>query len=150
MLFMATATAEKTLLPTPQDRPDADVLIYDGDCRFCTAGVQRIAGWDKKGRVSFLSLHDPEVYRRYPDLTHDYLMTTMVLVDRKGKRHAGAAAMRYLSRHLPRLWPLMPFLHIPFSLPVWQWLYRQVAKRRYKIAGKMSDCDNGACAIHFK
>lgn len=140
-----------TELPTPAERPDADVMIYDGECRFCTAGAKRIAKWDRGGRVAFLSLHDPEVYTRYPDLTHDQLMKEMFIVDRQGNRHAGASAFRYLTRRLPRLWPLAPLMHLPFSLPLWKWGYRQVAKRRYKIAGKSGHgCDGDACSIHFK
>jgi hypothetical protein len=46
---------------------------------------------------------------------------------------------------LPRLWCLAPLLHIPGSLPLWQFLYRQVAKRRYKIAGT---CEDGTCRLH--
>ena len=146
---MAIATES---LPRPArlgDQPSSDVIIYDGHCRFCTAQIERLARWDRKGRFSFMSLHDPEVYRRYPDLTHDGLMTNMMLVDRQGKRHVGMAAIRYLSRQLPRLWPLMPFLHIPFSMPLWQWCYRQFAKRRY-LFGKTNACDSDACSIHFK
>jgi predicted DCC family thiol-disulfide oxidoreductase YuxK len=147
---MATATETRSVLPTPDDRPSADVLIYDGHCRICTSQVERLARWDRRGRLAFLSLHDPEVYRRYPDLTHDYLMTNMVVVDRQGRRYAGAVAARYLSTRLPMLWPLAPLLHIPFSMPFWQWAYRQFATRRYLIGGKVADCDDGACAVHFK
>ena len=126
-------------------------MIYDGNCRFCTAGARRIANWDKGGRIAFLSLHDPEVAARYPDLTHERLMEEMVVVDRQGNRHGGASAFRYLTRRLPRLWILAPLMHIPFSLPLWKWGYRQVAKRRYKIAGKNGhSCDGDACSVHLK
>jgi predicted DCC family thiol-disulfide oxidoreductase YuxK len=78
-------------------------------------------------------------------------MEQMYVVDRHGRRRGGAAAFRYLTRRLPRLWLLAPIMHIPFSLPLWQWGYRQVAKRRYKIAGKNDGgCDGDACAVHFK
>jgi predicted DCC family thiol-disulfide oxidoreductase YuxK len=140
----------QTPLPTPADRPDADVVIYDGDCRFCTTNVRRIARWDKGGRLAFLSLHDPEVARRWPDLTHEMLMEEMYVIEPSGRRHAGAEGFRYLTRRLPRLWLLAPLLHLPFSLPLWKWGYRQVAKRRYKLAGKTNACDGDACAVHFK
>ncbi len=146
---MTTALQTSANLPAPHDRPGADVLIYDGDCRVCTGQVRRLARWDRARRLAFLSLHDPEVAKRYPDLSHDYLMTNMVLVDGTGRRHPGAAAARYLSTRLPRLWPLAVLLHLPFSLPLWQWCYRQVAKRRYRLGGKVA-CDGGACAVHFK
>ncbi len=133
-------------LPTPDERPGADIVIYDGQCRICTAQIKKLTWWDCQGKLSYLSLHDPEVQRRFPDLTHEQLMQEMVIVDRHGRRHPGAEAIRYLSRRLRRLWWLAPILHVPFSLPLWRWLYRQVAKRRYKF-GKM-ECDGGTCSLH--
>jgi predicted DCC family thiol-disulfide oxidoreductase YuxK len=135
-------------LPTPGERPDAEVVIYDGDCRFCTAQVRNIFRFDRGGRLAYLSLHDPEVARCYPDLTHDQLMADMYVIDRAGGRHAGAAGFRYLTRRLPLLWPLAPLMHIPFSLPLWQWGYRQIARRRY-LFGKNPRCDDGACKVHL-
>ena len=136
-------------LPSPSDRPDADVVIYDGNCRMCTAQVRKLAWWDCQGKLSYLSLHDPEAARRYPDLTHEMLMEQMYVVDRQANRYGGAAAFRYLSRRLRRLWWLAPLLNIPGSLPLWQWMYRQVAKRRYRF-GKTSECDDEACRIHAR
>jgi predicted DCC family thiol-disulfide oxidoreductase YuxK len=137
-------------LPTPAERPEAAVVIFDGHCKFCTGQVQNLARWDGKGRLAFISLHDPEVARRWPDLTHDLLMEQMYLIDPQGNRYLGAAAFRYLSRKLPKLWLLAPLMHIPFSLPAWQFLYRQIARRRY-LMGKTTDaCDDGACKVHFK
>jgi predicted DCC family thiol-disulfide oxidoreductase YuxK len=136
-------------LPSPAERPDADVVIYDGNCRMCTAQVRKLAWWDCQGKLSYLSLHDPEAARRYPDLTHEMLMEQMYVVDRHGNRYGGAAAFRYLSRRLRRLWWLAPLLNIPGSLPLWQWMYRQVAKRRYRF-GKMNECDDEACRIHAR
>ena len=145
----ATATIEQAEkpLPTPAERPDADVVIFDGHCRMCTAQVRKLVWWDCQHRLAFLSLHDPEVARRYPDLTHDALMKEIYIVDHQGTRHRGAGAIRYLSRRLRRLWWLAPLLHIPGSLPLWQWFYRQIAKRRYRF-GRTDVCDDGSCWLH--
>ena len=96
--------------------------------------------------LAFLSLHDPEVYERYPELTHDQLMRNMVVVDRAGRRHVGAAGLRQLARVIPRLWWLVPILYLPGTLPLWQWLYSQVASRRYRL-GRVA-CDEGTCHLH--
>jgi predicted DCC family thiol-disulfide oxidoreductase YuxK len=141
------STPPAVQLPTPAERPDADVVIYDGNCRICTAQIGRLPWWDCQGKLSYLSLHDPEVSRRYSDLTHEMLMRDMYVVDRVGRRHRGAAAIRYLSRRLRRLWWLAPVLHIPFTLPIWQWLYRQSADRRYRF-GRIDTCDGDACSLH--
>jgi predicted DCC family thiol-disulfide oxidoreductase YuxK len=118
------------LLPTPEQRPDADVVIYDGRCPFCTAQARQLARLDAGERLAFLSLHDEAVRRRWPDLAREQLQQQVYVVDRRGNRHRGAAAVRYLTTRLPALWGLAPLMHIPGSLPVWQWLYQQVARRR--------------------
>lgn len=140
----------KNPLPSPDERPGAAVVIYDGQCRFCTQQIRRLAGWDHRGRLAYLSLHDERVTGVLPDLTHEQLMEQMYVVDPQGHRHAGAAGFRYLSRTLPVLWPLAPLMYIPGSLPLWQWAYRQVAKRRYRLAGRVEGCDGDACSVHFR
>ena len=144
-----TLQTESSPLPTKEQRPDADVVIYDGHCRFCVTQVSRLARFDWGGRLAFLSLHDPEVSQRYSDLTHERLMEEMVVVGRGGRRYGGAAAFRYLSRRLPLLWPLAPLMHIPLSMPLWSWLYRQVAKRRY-LFGKTIECEDDVCRVHYR
>ena len=143
-------------LPSPRDFPHADVVIYDGHCVFCTAQVKNLSRWDGKQRLAFISLHDPFVGHHFPDLSHDALMEQLYLTPASehgysNLRLGGAAAIRYLTRRLPKLWVLAPLLHVPFSLPVWQWGYRLVAKRRYKIAGRQGlQCDeDGTCELHF-
>lgn len=140
-------------LPDPADLPNADVVIFDGECKFCIAQVKNLRRFDCcGGRLSFLSLHDPRVAERYSDLTHDQLMEQMYVIDADQRRHGGADAVRYLSRRLPLLWVAMPILHLPGTARLWRWLYKQVAKRRYQIAGKMSggpSCDGDACSVHF-
>jgi predicted DCC family thiol-disulfide oxidoreductase YuxK len=141
-------------LPDPDSRPDADLVIYDGHCQFCQTQVVRLARFDAldkwlggSGRLSYISLHDPRVHERFPDLTHDDLMEQMYVVDGRGRRHGGADAIRYLSRRLRGLWPLAPILHLPLSASLWRWLYAQVARQRYRW--NKPDCAGGSCEIHF-
>lgn len=147
---MACATDNSTTnqtLPTPAERPGADVVIYDGQCRICTAQVRKLPWWDCQKKLSYLSLHDPEVARRWPDLSHDRLMQEMVIIDRHGNRHWGPEAIRYLTRRLRRLWWASPFLHFPGSMFLWRPLYRWIARNRYRLSGGQA-CDEGTCALH--
>ena len=130
-------------LPDPSDYPAASVVIYDGECQFCTRQVKRLAALDGKNRLSFLSLHDPTIETDFPALSHEQLMEAMHLVEPTGTIHRGAAAFRLMTRRIPRLWILMPLMHLPFSLPLWQAIYRFIAKRRYRI-----NCDEGTCQAH--
>lgn len=138
---------ETSQLPSITDRPDADIVIFDGHCVFCRSQVGRLNAWDSGGRLAFVSMHDAAVAERFPSLTMEQMSQQMYVVDRQGRAHGGASALRYLSRRLPRLWWAAPWLHIPFSLPIWQWFYRQVAARRYRLSGE--SCDDDRCQIHL-
>jgi len=135
-------------LPSPAERPDADVVIFDGHCGICTAQVKKLPFWDCRQRLSYLSLHDPEVQRRWPDVSHDRLMQEMLIVDRNGHRYWGPEAIRYLTRRLRRLWWAAPFAYFPGSMLLWRPAYRWVARNRYRFSG--SECKDGACQIHLR
>ena len=157
----------KKSLPKPAGFPAADVVIYDGDCQFCQAQVRRLARFDRWSRfgageptLSFISLHDPLVEQRFPDLSHDELMEQMFVVENGWmpnranasqpygqRRFGGADAVRYLSRKLPVLWPTMPILHLPGTARLWRFLYAQVARQRYRW--NKDSCETGSCSIHF-
>ena len=136
-------------LPSPIERPDADIVLYDGHCRFCTKGVSKLLWWDSEGKLAYLSLHDPEVKRRWPDISHDRLMKEMCIVDTKGNRYWGPEAVRYLTRRLRRLWWAAPFAYFPGSMLIWRPLYRFIARNRYRLLGKTPTCDEGGtCSLH--
>ena len=129
---------------TTATRPAADTVLYDGQCRFCRSQIAMLRRLDFGGRLRFVSLHDPEVGRDFPELLPADLMRQMYVVDTSGAARGGAEAVRYLSRRLPPLWPLALPLHVPGSLPLWSALYRLVARHRYRIAGT---CDEGTCRV---
>jgi predicted DCC family thiol-disulfide oxidoreductase YuxK len=152
-----TSLPANTDLPSLTDYPEADIVIYDGKCVFCTGQVRNLKWLDGKNRLAFASLHDPIIGEMFPDLSHEQMMEQLYLIPgiNSGKHHlrlGGAEAIRYLSRRLPKLWLAAPLLHLPFSLPIWQWGYQQVAKRRYRIANKNGEAcsDDGTCDLHFK
>jgi predicted DCC family thiol-disulfide oxidoreductase YuxK len=151
LVAQSTAETSEIHLPSPDENPGVDVVIYDGQCRFCTKQVQNLARWDSKRRLAFLSLHDPLVAKVCPDLTYDQLIEQMYVVDQRGHRYAGADAFRYLTTRLPKLYALAPLMHLPFTGPLWRWGYRQFAKRRYSIMGRTNDvCADDACRVHRK
>jgi predicted DCC family thiol-disulfide oxidoreductase YuxK len=136
-------------LPRPDERPGTDVVIFDGKCRMCTAQVRKLLWWDCRKKLSYLSLHDEEVTRLFPDLSHDRMMQEMVIVDRDGHRHWGPEAIRYLTSRLRRLWWATPFTYFPGSMFLWRPLYRWVARNRYRFSGGEAACDEGGtCALH--
>lgn len=145
---MTTAIKTEQSLPSPAERPDADVVLYDGRCNFCRAQVRQLVWWDCQKKLSFLSLHDPEVARRWPDLPHERLMEEMCIIDRQGNRYWGPEAFRYLTTRLRRLWWLAPVMYFPGSMWLWRPLYRWIARNRYRFAGKTTQCEDGTCSLH--
>ena len=105
-----------TSLPDPNDYPEASVVIYDGQCQFCSRQVRRLAHLDGKNRLSIISLHDPGIESDFPALSHDELMEAMHLVEPSGKIHRGAAAFRLMTRRHavnPILTSTSSFCHNP-------------------------------------
>jgi predicted DCC family thiol-disulfide oxidoreductase YuxK len=143
---LATTHADPPAPPSPEERPDADVVIFDGNCGFCRTQVDRLQWWDCQGRLAYLSLHDEEVRRRWPDLDHDRLMREMLVIDRQGRRHWGPEAFRYLTRRLRRLWWAAPLLHFPGAMLIARPVYRCVARNRYRFSGPL--CGSDACQLH--
>ena len=139
------SSSQMPSLPSPDERSDTDVLIYDGHCRLCTAQISKLPWWDCQDRLSYLSLHDPRVAQRYPQLPPERLQEEMAIVDRRGVVHWGPEALRYLARRLRRLWWAAPLLYVPGSMLLWRPLYRWIANNRYRLSGV---CDDDACATH--
>ena len=124
-----------------------DVVLFDGQCNFCRSQINILRRLDSKNRLEFVSLHHAEVATKYPNLTFAQLMDQMWIVTPNGSQYGGAYAVRYLATRLPILWPVAPLLYFPFSMPLWCFLYRMIAKYRYRIAGR--DCDEGGtCSLH--
>jgi predicted DCC family thiol-disulfide oxidoreductase YuxK len=148
--MVETLTPERTVLipPSPAERPAADVVVYDGECGFCRAQVKKLLWWDCQSKLAYLSLHDGEVFRRWPDLDPQRLMQEMLVVDRKGRRHWGPEAIRYLTHRLRRLWWAAPVFYVPGVMFVWRRIYRRVARNRYRLSGQT--CESGACEVHFR
>ncbi len=124
-----------SLPTTVATRPSRDVVLYDGQCRFCRGQMAILRRLDPTRRLQLTSLHDPSVARDFPELPRELLLEEMVTIDRRGRPRAGATAWRHVARQLPLLWPMAVPLHIPGSLPIWNWLYRLIARNRYRFAG---------------
>ena len=123
------------------------MVIYDGDCRICTAQVRKLPWWDCQGKLAYLSLHDPEVARRWPDLSHDRLMQEMVIIDRTATGIGGRRRFATCRAGCGGLVWASPFLHFPGSMLLWRPLYRWIARNRYRLSGGPA-CDDGTCSLH--
>lgn len=122
-------------------------MVYDARCGFCRARVAQLRWFDSGKRLDYVSLHDPDVSERFPELPSQRLLDEMCVVTPAGSEFWGADAVRYLSRRLPTLWWLAPAMHLPGAMLAWRPLYRWVSRNRYFLGGRVEACDSGRCRL---
>jgi predicted DCC family thiol-disulfide oxidoreductase YuxK len=132
-----------TLQTTP---PGKYVLIYDGLCRFCTAGARRFVRWMGRVDVELLDLQRPGALERFPGLTHDDCMRAMQLVTPDGRVFRGAEAVARALATRRFLGAAAYLYYVPGLRRLLDWLYARVAANRYRLMGT---CEGGTCALHL-
>jgi len=109
---------------------EPSLVLYDGDCGFCSRGVRFVFRRDPKGRFAFASLQS-DLGRR---LVHEHGLEgqdTLVLVTPEGALVRSTAALR-IARGLRAPWPLLyGFVVVPRRLR--DWLYDAFARRRHDL-----------------
>ena len=110
--------------------PQKSILIFDGDCNFCTVWVQR---WHHStgDSVEYVAFQDASVAERFPELPRSGFETAVHLVETDGLVYSGAeAAFRALAHgphgsFLPEL-----YLRHPIFARLTEGGYRFVAQHR--------------------
>jgi predicted DCC family thiol-disulfide oxidoreductase YuxK len=132
--------------------PGKYVLIYDGLCKFCTAGAHRLVRWMGGVDVELLDFQRPGALDRFPGLTYEDCMRAMQLVTPAGRVFHGfeAAARAFATRRF--LGAVAYLYYVPGLRQLLDWLYARVAANRYRIMGKAvaaGACEGGTCALHL-
>jgi predicted DCC family thiol-disulfide oxidoreductase YuxK len=123
--------------------PDFDdngpVIIFDGDCVFCSGWVKFLLKHDRPGRYRFLTAQSPlgiALYRHYGLETRNY--ETNLLLDNGRPYFKSDATLRVLGS-LGMPWSITRLLSVlPRSFP--DRGYDIIARNRYRIAGRRSSC----------
>ncbi len=105
------------------------VLVYDGECEFCS----RLARWVERragGRISVRPGQEPGLIGSLP-VTHEEVARASWLVEPGGRRFEGAGAINRVLRELGWGWAVLGFLYL---FPPFGWVedryYARVALRR--------------------
>lgn len=145
-------TAETPLPTTTTTPPGRYVLFYDGHCRLCQAGSQRMLSLAQPGKVERIDFQQPDALAAFPGVTYEACMVQMILVTPAGRVYGGfeAAVQAVATRPLGKMALLyyLPGIRLIFDIA-----YSIVAANRYRIMGKTiaaGGCESGACALHFK
>jgi predicted DCC family thiol-disulfide oxidoreductase YuxK len=120
-------------------------LLYDGSCRFCTAGSQRLLRLARPGVIRRISNKDDAAMARLPDAAKAGISSALQLVSPDGEVSSGAEAVNRVLATRP-LWRLITWIYwLPGIKQLNDWLYKLVARHRYKIMGRVAECDTGSC-----
>ena len=123
--------------PDETTKQAAELLIFDGDCGFCTVTArwieQRIAGAD------VMPWQELEI-EKY-GLTEDDVTTAAYWVDASGKAHRGERGIALALQRAGQPWKIAGHL---IATPPISWLaapvYALIAKYRYKMPGSTDAC----------
>ncbi len=118
---------------------DQPVIVFDGVCNLCNAYVDFLVRRDKDGIFQFASNQSEagEEIVAQAGITQ-FEADTIVLVE-DGTAYVRSTAVLRIARQLGMPWRLFSiFLVVP--APVRDFLYRLVAKNRYRVFGKRDTC----------
>lgn len=115
------------------------IVVFDGECAFCDRSVKWIIDHDRAGRFRFAARQSPVGQRLLAE--HGLPpegVESLILIDGDAVSTHSTGVLQ-IAKDLPFPWKVMAaFLLVP--RPIRDFFYRAVAKRRYKIAGKMPVC----------
>jgi predicted DCC family thiol-disulfide oxidoreductase YuxK len=122
------------------------VVLYDGVCGLCSRLVAFLLPRDRARRLRFAPLQGPfaaAALRRHGVTPPEGDPDSIVLVEEAGTPaerlvFRSSAALRILGA-LPGVWPALRLL-LAVPRPLRDWVYDRVAKRRYRLFGKLDAC----------
>lgn len=120
------------------DKP-RPVVLFDGVCKFCNGSVQFLIRHDTKDALRFAALQSEYAETLLPsELQSGLQLDTIILAEEQAFYTRSTAVLR-ICKHMGGGWSLL-YLFILIPRPIRDWLYRCVAKYRYKLFGKYDRC----------
>src|SRR5260221_7395027 len=110
--------------------PTKPLLVFDGDCNFCTLWIRR---WQQMtgDAVDYLPSQDASIVARFPEIPRERFETAVQLIETNGEVYSGAEAVfRTLSKGSNWRWPLRAYEKIPAFAKITERAYGFVAGHR--------------------
>ena len=115
------------------------IILFDGFCNLCNGFVNFVINRDRKSRFKFGALQSKtsDMLLNVFDKNNGKIYSVMYIEN--GKLYSESTAVLRICRKLNGIWPLAYiFIIIPKFFR--DWIYRFVAKNRYKWFGKRDVC----------
>ena len=114
------------------------IILFDGECNFCDQSVLFIIKRDKQALFKFASIQSAagqEILKNYHVPSH---IDSIVLVEKGNYYYQSSAALK-ICKHLKGAWKLF-YVLILVPKPIRDFMYKIIAKNRYKWFGKKEAC----------
>ena len=120
------------------DVPDGTVL-YDGVCVLCSAWFRFVAARDPAARFRFAPIQGAfgRVLAARLGIDADNPATNAVVLN--GRAYLRSDAALHILLALPN-WRLVALAGLAIPRPARDWLYRRVARNRYRLFGRTERC----------
>ena len=115
------------------------IVFYDGTCGFCQASVQLALRYNKRQNLHFAALQSGLVEQLVPQAQVPDPLPDSILFFENGCLYTESEAALRIARHLNFPWSVLYYFRfIPLSFR--NFVYRFIAKHRYRIAGRNEAC----------
>ncbi|RDV15794.1 DUF393 domain-containing protein [Pontibacter diazotrophicus] len=115
------------------------IVFYDGTCGFCQASVQLVLKHNKGRNLNFAALQSGVLENLVPLSQRPDPLPDSVVFYEQGRLFTESDAVLRIARHLNFPFPVLYYFRfIPLSFR--NFLYRFIARHRYKIAGQTEAC----------
>lgn len=126
-------------LPDLEQLQGKPVVFYDGTCGFCQGSVQVVLKNNKRQNLYFAALQSGVMEALVPKAQIPHPLPDSILFYENGRLYTESEAALRIARHLDfPLSILAVFRIIPLSFR--DFVYRLVARNRYRIAGRTEAC----------
>jgi predicted DCC family thiol-disulfide oxidoreductase YuxK len=116
-----------------------NLIVFDGECIFCSGFIRFVLRHDKIARFNFTMAQSElgqSLYRHYRLSTTDF-ETNLVISE--GQLYEKLNAFTKVMFELG--WPWRSFIILrTLPVPIADWLYDRIAKNRYRIFGRYEKC----------
>ncbi len=118
---------------------DKSLILFDGVCNLCNGFVNFLIVRDKKNKFQFGSLQSAKVQSILTEYQHSSNDISTVILIENNTLHSHSTAVLKIVRRLGGAWPLL-YVFIIIPKPIRDFLYKLVAKNRYRLFGKKDAC----------
>lgn len=115
------------------------ILFFDGVCNLCNSSVDFIIRRDKQRVFRFASLQGTTAHNLVPQYAEEAGLSTVVLITEEGQ-FVRSTAVGHVLKRLGGFWKILGSLFLILPAGFRDWLYKAVAKRRYRLFGKKDSC----------